>query len=46
MVNQYYGNSVIVAQRDGDAWKWRLLSISVAPPTVNLLRAYPTATPD
>jgi len=45
LVKEVHGNSVVLAQRDGDAWKWRLLIINVAPATVNL-RAYPTATPD
>ncbi len=45
LVKELHGNSVILAQRDGDSWKWRLLSINVAPTTVNLM-AYPTATPD
>jgi uncharacterized protein (TIGR02246 family) len=45
LVKEVHGNSVVLAQRDGDAWKWRLLIINVAPATVNL-RAYPAATPD
>ena len=45
LVKEVHGNSVVLAQRDGGAWKWRLLIINVAPATVNL-RAYPTATPD
>ena len=45
LVKEVHGNSVVLAQREGDAWKWRLLIINVAPATVNL-RAYPTVTPD
>ncbi len=44
LVKEVHGNSVVLAQRDGDTWKWRLLIINVAPATVNLM-AYPKATP-
>jgi uncharacterized protein (TIGR02246 family) len=45
LVKDIHGHSVILAKREGDAWKWRLLIINVTPATVNFM-AYPTATPD
>jgi uncharacterized protein (TIGR02246 family) len=45
LVKEVDGNSVIFANREGDAWKWRLLIINVAPATINLM-AYPKVTPE
>ena len=44
LVKEVDGNSVILAKREGDAWKWRLLIINVIPTTINFM-AYPAATP-
>jgi hypothetical protein len=29
-VKEVHGDSVVLAERDGDAWKWRLLIVNVA----------------
>jgi hypothetical protein len=43
-VKEVHGNSVVLAERDGDAWKWRLLFVNVVPPPAATGTATPSPT--
>ena len=43
-VKEVHGNSVVLAERDGDVWKWRLLFVNVAPPPAATGTAIPSPT--
>jgi uncharacterized protein (TIGR02246 family) len=46
-VKEVHGNSLVLADRDGDEWKWRVLIVNVAPQAAAnaTATASPTATP-
>ena len=43
-IKEVHGNSLILADRDGDEWKWRVLIVNVAPQQATSGNATPSPT--